>query len=839
MMSAALLALSASAETVNVAWPAEAVDATGSEPIALNDGLFQVVGNNSKVTLTANGFYTGGNSSANARHIMVFPGYDGTLTVEATASADNTDRYVFVSTEDAGADETAADVIGSVAIPEKGVRHNFTVPVSANGVYFVCLHGNGTITNLTYTYGEETAVETFDINVTNGKDETAIAGGETVEKLSWYFYATVPAGVQANHEVEAVLTKDGEPFSTARAGMVDETTAYWTFRNAAPDYIQEAGVYTLTIPAGALYTGEADAHVTENAAVELTWTVTGVAEAHAISILSVKNAGNEAGVVDYVTSTFEVELAEPVSTIGENQAGAMLINNTTHEVYAVSDIITAGTTAYIRFNIGETSALNAAGEYELQLPEKVVVDEAGNYNEACMGLIWTVEAKEVSPFAINEVYNGVDVPAGEVTSLSYQFAITTANVVATVGEGYIALCDAEGNELGGHGNLLVTEDNTIYVRFNYGTEDGLLHTPGVYTLNIPAGALVDAEGNVNEAYTGSWTVIEQEAVVINITEVETGIKVDDTFGFNDQKFTVTMHFTAPEGAKYIYSEGLMLSKDGEPSNVPFTFGMYGFDELESTDVTLVYVDPMYCATDDPDYDGDLRAYGPYVAETEIYFMDENYMELATIAKYVGTVVFENPNKVELGEAIFNVDNDPFYGEIDVLDLEANGLLVSFPEAQNVNPEMIIKVVASLGTVPPAYGVPGEDDIDPGFGMPEFQEVLGDVEFYGSAEFGQAVVNLAEFTQYISEAGAGLFMVTLKSVEVIDQTGVVYSWTANDDEPVVGTVFAVTEQEPNDDPVGINGIAAEQNGAVMFNLQGQRVNAAQGMVIVGGKKALVK
>lgn len=722
MISAALLAIAASAETINVAWPEEPIDATGAEPIALNDGLFQCVGNNSKVTLTKSGFYTGGNSTAEARHIMVFPGYDGTLTVEAAASGDNTDRYVFVSTENAGADETAADVIGSVAIPEKGVRHTFTVPVTANDVFFVCLHGNGTITNLTYTYGEAPAVENFDLTVTNGKEETAIAAGETAEKLSWYFYAAVPAGAEANHDVEAVLTKDGEAFSTARPGMMDQTTAYWTFRNAAPDYIQEAGVYTLTIPAGAIYTGEADAHTSESAAVELSWTVTGVAETHAISIVSVKNGGNEAGVVEMVTGTFEVELAEPISTIGENQAGAMLINTTTNDIYAISDIIPNGTTAYIRFNIGETSALTVPGVYELQLPEKVLVDEAGNYNEACMGLQWTIEAAD--------------------------------------------------------------------------------HT------------------------------------VINITEVETGIITDDSWGFNDQHFTATMHFTAPEGAAFAFCEGLQLSLNGEDSNVPFQCGDWGMATLEGREVALVFNDGMLCATDDPDYDGDIRPYGSYIGEAEIYFMDADYLELPYVAKFTGSLVFENPCKVELGTPEFNVDQDPFYGQIDIKDLEANGLLVRFPEAVNVNPEMIIKVTATLGTVPPGYGNPSVDEdeeIDPGFGMPEFQEVIEETEFVSDAMFGQAEVNLAEFTQYITEAGAGLFMVTVKSIVVVDSTGEVYKWVEDADAPQVGTVFVVTE----DDPTGINTIAADKAGAVIYNLQGQRINAAKGMVIANGKKAIVK
>lgn len=737
MMSAALLAVSASAGVV-YSWesPAgEVVENGGSIAYVNGDGDRLNYPQADYYTICLNGKKANLNdeaASANAGHMVV--------TLDEALQAG--DKLVFTAFYNKGEEkktsayvvfENGGELTTTNVWPDLKIEgsapatYDYEIPAEAVGSKsFKMTRGDaGTnlfIVKLQVVSEGGAEVETFDLTVTNGKEETAIAAGETAEKLSWYFYAAVPAGAEANHDVEAVLTKDGEAFSTARPGMMDQTTAYWTFRNAAPDYIQEAGVYTLTIPAGAIYTGEADAHTSESAAVELSWTVTGVAETHAISIVSVKNGGNEAGVVEMVTGTFEVELAEPISTIGENQAGAMLINTTTNDIYAISDIIPNGTTAYIRFNIGETSALTVPGVYELQLPEKVLVDEAGNYNEACMGLQWTIEAAD---------------------------------------------------------------------------------------------------------YT-----------VINITEVETGIITDDSWGFNDQHFTATMHFTAPEGAAFAFCEGLQLSLNGEDSNVPFQCGDWGMATLEGREVALVFNDGMLCATDDPDYDGDIRPYGSYVGEAEIYFMDADYLELPYVAKFTGSLVFENPCKVELGTPEFNVDQDPFYGQIDIKDLEANGLLVRFPEAVNVNPEMIIKVTATLGTVPPGYGNPSVDEdeeIDPGFGMPEFQEVIEETEFVGDAMFGQAEVNLAEFTQYITEAGAGLFMVTVKSIVVVDSTGEVYKWVEDADAPQVGTVFVVTE----DDPTGINTIAADKAGAVIYNLQGQRINAAKGVVIANGKKAIVK
>lgn len=138
----------------------EGVDATGSTPIAAKEGVFSFVGNNSKVTLTASGFYTGGNSSSSARHIVVKPETDGILTVEGTASGDNTDRYIFVATA-AGADENADNVLNKVAIPEKGVRHSFETELRGGNTYYVCLHGNGTITALSFQPGVITAVNSI------------------------------------------------------------------------------------------------------------------------------------------------------------------------------------------------------------------------------------------------------------------------------------------------------------------------------------------------------------------------------------------------------------------------------------------------------------------------------------------------------------------------------------------------------------------------------------------------------------------------------------------------------------------------------------------------------
>lgn len=152
----ATLIMGANAKTIKVQWPANAIDVTGADPVELNG--FYFVGNNSKATLTNSGFYTGGDSSSSARHIYYTPASNGTLTVEGTASGANTDRYIFVATAP-GKDETAESVVAKVAIPEKGTRHSVSVALTAGTKYYICLHGNGTVTNISYDEALTFAIE--------------------------------------------------------------------------------------------------------------------------------------------------------------------------------------------------------------------------------------------------------------------------------------------------------------------------------------------------------------------------------------------------------------------------------------------------------------------------------------------------------------------------------------------------------------------------------------------------------------------------------------------------------------------------------------------------------
>lgn len=281
---------------------------------------------------------------------------------------------------------------------------------------------------------------------------------------------------------------------------------------------------------------------------------------------------------------------------------------------------------------------------------------------------------------------------------------------------------------------------------------------------------------------------------IAIETATTGILVDNSFGPEDKKFTVTMQVTAPEGAAYAYSEGLMLTFNGEPSNVPFQCGVFGQVELDGTDATIVFTDPMLCATDDAEYEGEFRPFGTYQGEALITFFDAEFNELLDYAKFSGELVFENPNPVVLGEPVFNVDEDPFFGTIKLGELEANGLMMSFPEAKNVTPEMTVKVVASLSTIAPSFGQGNDAELG-GAVAPDFHVVMENVEFEGSAMFGEVAVYLTDFVEYISQAGAGAFMVYVHSVEVLDQETAVYSWKYDEEDEEalpVGTLFEVKE-----------------------------------------------
>lgn len=403
-------------------------------------------------------------------------------------------------------------------------------------------------------------------------------------------------------------------------------------------------------------------------------------------------------------------------------------------------------------------------------------------------------AAAAEPFTLTSVSNnGVEgnvvtaVEAAE-SGLSYSFAVTADGKELSAGTATPTL-SLSGKNIG-QANIIAYGGPEAYIQFITEEQTRLFTEPGTYVLSIPEGTFVDAEGTPNAAATLQWAVIQNdEPTVINIENVEVGTVTDDSFGFNDVYYTATVKLQKPAGAVYAYSEGLRLSLNGEESNVLFQFGNWGTIALEEgNEVTLVFKDNMIATTDDPDYDNDIRTAGSYIGDFEIYFMDENYLELPAVAKFTGSVVLPALATAEIGEPAFNVDNDPFYGMISATELEANGLKLLFPEATGITPDMQINVKADLLTLAPAAG----DEIDGGFGMPTPVAIVEDATFVGDAAFGAPEVVFTSFMEKIAELGAGAYAVVVKSIDVLAGPTIVASWAAPEDNPqLLSTLFEVT------------------------------------------------
>lgn len=165
----------ANAFTFDFSQFADGVDATGNTPV-MTDG-FSFVGNNSKVTLTKSGFYTGGSSSATARHIVFTPEKNVTLTVEATASGDNTDRFVAIADVACSPAADGSNVIAKTMMPAKGTRVKVSANLKAGTTYYIVLYGNGTVTGISY---EESAPAVNTVEAGKYIAEVTIAEAEGV-----------------------------------------------------------------------------------------------------------------------------------------------------------------------------------------------------------------------------------------------------------------------------------------------------------------------------------------------------------------------------------------------------------------------------------------------------------------------------------------------------------------------------------------------------------------------------------------------------------------------------------------------------------------------------------
>lgn len=416
-----------------------------------------------------------------------------------------------------------------------------------------------------------------------------------------------------------------------------------------------------------------------------------------------------------------------------------------------------------------------------------------------------IVATTAEPFMFTSVVNyGVEgnvvgVEASE-NGVSYQFNVFATGKALSAGTALPTLQIVEKADVDfGAASIMAYGGDEAYIRF-MAPEKYFFTEAGTYLLTIPEGTFVDAEGTPNAAAYLKWVVIESdEPTIINIESAEVGTVADNSWGTNDVYYTVALNFTKPEGAKYAFSEGLFVSLNGESSTAPFELGNHGFIDLsEAPAGSLIFKDMLMAATDDAAFEGELRAAGSYVATGEIYFMDSDYVELPTIAKYTGSIVLPELAKVEVGTPVFSIDEDPFYGKIELSELEANGLKLTFPEAEGITPDMTIKAVASLyvlldnsGAQPLADG--DDDDYTNGTSI---IPVMENCEFVGDAMFGAPVVNFAEFVQFIAEYGRGAYAIEVKSVDVLAASGVVASWTPeveDGDTLTLITAFEVTER----------------------------------------------
>lgn len=195
--------------------------------------------------------------------------------------------------------------------------------------------------------------------------------------------------------------------------------------------------------------------------------------------------------------------------------------------------------------------------------------------------------------------------------------------------------------------------------------------------------------------------------------------------------------------------------------------------------------------------------------------DENWNMAEPIK--VDTLYFNGAaDVVTVGEPVWGIERGEFES-----DMIALGVPVSFPELQLpfgvVAEESAIVVYATLAE----EGAELEDD-DFGFGV-------NSQYFFGNVEGG--VVTAYLFPEQL-EVGK-TYTIVLTGIQFYD-LDLEEMLAGAEIESVV--TFTVVESEGGE--VSINGIAAE-NGKVMFNIFGQKVNNANGMVIVNGQKALVK
>lgn len=209
----------------------------------------------------------------------------------------------------------------------------------------------------------------------------------------------------------------------------------------------------------------------------------------------------------------------------------------------------------------------------------------------------------------------------------------------------------------------------------------------------------------------------------------------------------------------------------------------------------------------------------YVLTVKAWDVAEIWDENWNMAEPIATQTFTFNGAAEAataGVAVFGIERGQF--EEDMIAL---GVPVSFPELSLpyfvVPEENDIYVGAIL-----MEEAADEDDMDGGFGGVNYDAFPGNVEggvvnaflFPEQLEVGKTYTIMLAGLYFVNEAEESEFAVECEDA----------------------VTFTVVKSEGGE--VSINVISAE-NGKAMFNIFGQKVNNANGMVIVNGQKALVK
>lgn len=616
---------------------------------------------------------------------------------------------------------------------------------------------DGLTWTVTASGGDDSGVKAdFDLTVTNGQGDDAIAAGAEADQLSWYFYTQVPEGAQADMDIQATLTKDGEPFSTAKGGMVDATTAYFTFRNAAPDFIAESGVYELTIPAGTFKVGDY-----KNNEFKASWTVKApeVVKFDITSVLNGNAEGAAPGEVSALNSQFTINLGEKAyastgsGNITLTKDGEPYGGNATMIAFpGMSEI-------YARFTFGSANETHDAGTYVLTIPEGYLVNADGEVNAAWTGT-WTVvktahaiDSQVATPGAAQglEKLDKVFTLAGEdweevgtatpYMQISRNGDITTVNGVASVVEGVATITFAE--------------------EFTKG---------GTYTLIVPEATFYDTDGNFNGSCNSTWTVYGKTDAftgyqALNISEA----------GFMDaEQMANGVKVELPNADEGDYVNAELYNADGEKIDE----GSFVID----ADNVVTFK-----------FDTDLEAGNDYT------------LKLISVVDGEGTLI-EDPEDVEINFSILKPVIKYSLGTVkwtnindsDILTKKAKEITISLVDGEGYDATATVKVRATLN---------GGDE----------QEFTGTPE--SISLFGRK-----------KPLDNGVYAIIITYIEVFVDGAPIVGMASG--ETIEKTVYAGTS-------AGISAITAQNDNTPIYNVSGQRINVAKGIVIINGKKYQVK